>query len=270
MKVLIVGLSGIGEILLQLLIRTFQERLKKVALIDPDTWEKNQSYKTVLSAHHQIGSAKVSICKAQVKQLYPNLDVYAIKKRVQEIDPKCFEEFEVVISCVDNDETRVYLQLLCAENEKILLDLSAQITKEGRMATIRLYIPNKTPCLFCQGLKPEALMTETLKAAKKSTGYLDPDAEQDLGSVALLDTAAACIGITHLELHLTNSPKKMPSTLSFHQENHEIKQLYFKSNDHCFICGKEKILCQESCKDQEDTIAEDSKLNKVSAERNSS
>jgi len=79
-------------------------------------------------------------------------------------------------------------------------------------------------------------MTNTLRLAKEQAGYLPKNSKETLGSVALLDTAISCIGITLLENHLKKI-KDLPTSISFSQKTHEGKKLKFKSKTNCEFCG---------------------------------
>jgi len=168
----IVGTSALGMPLTNIIIRHFK-RIKKVFLIDPDTWQKHESYKHILSKRNHENMAKVDVARQLIKEYNPSIRVQEIRQKAQSTEAKkALKKTNIIIACVDNDTTRLDLQVFATQYKKILLDLSAQIIGEQRIGTIRIYIPGKTPCLVCQGLNLANIMTDTLRQAKARTGYL--------------------------------------------------------------------------------------------------
>jgi len=231
----IVGLSALGMPLLSLLLSYFSE-IKKLILIDPDVWQKNQTRKHILSKKDHTGKPKVQVAKDIVKGINQNqrIETYQLKAQ-DEKSQKAMQKTDIIIACVDNDLSRLDLQVYATAHQKILLDLSAQIIGNERFGTARLYIPEKTPCLVCQGLPANEIMSDTLKKAKIDTGYLK---ETDINprSVAVLDTEVACIGLCLL-LSFLEEENNLPTTLFLDQTKNEIKRLTFVSKDDCKICG---------------------------------
>ncbi len=233
----VIGLSAIGMPFLSLLIRSVEE-IGSLVLVDPDIWQKGQTHKHILSRNNHDRTAKTSVAKEAVRVFSKDQKVTTIKKSLQSASAQdAMNATDILISCVDNDLSRLDLQMFAKKHRKVLLDLSAQIIGEEKYGTVRLYVPGKTPCLICQGLKTDEIMTETLREAKINTGYLKGTDINPL-SVAVLDTEVACIGISLLLSFLEEN--NHPTTIILNQTRHEISRLCFVSRDGCKICGQDR------------------------------
>lgn len=240
----IIGLSALGMPLLSLLLRHFP-KIGRLVLADPDVWQKGQTSKHILSQKAHVGVPKVEVAKKLIKEFNPCQKVEAFQTEAQEEKAqKAMKKTDVIIACVDNDLSRLDLQVFATQNQKTLLDLSAQIVDEERFGTIRLYVPQKNPCLVCQGLPAEEIMSATLREAKINTGYLKGTDINPI-SVAVLDTEVACLGLSLLCAHLEGR-SGLPTTLCLNQTKQEITRLRFVCKDDCQICSpkqKEKTKC---------------------------
>jgi len=234
----IVGTSALGMPLINIIVRHFK-RIKKVFLIDPDIWQKHELYKHILSKRKHETMPKVDAAYQLIKEYNPQIRMQTINAKAQSTEAKkALKKANIIIACVDNDTTRLDLQVFASQHKKILLDLSAQIIGEERIGTIRIYVPSKTPCLVCQGLDVSNVITDSLREARTKAGYLK-GTNFNPRSIALLDTASACIGITLLLSHLEGQ-SDAPTTLSFCQNKHQITKLNFKPKKDCKICNDKK------------------------------
>lgn len=235
-SIAVIGASAMGAPALHLYLRYFQ-KTKKVILVDSDCWNKKEQYKQILSTKKDIGKTKVLTLKKTIQSFNPSIKVTTIKKRVQhQKATQAILSTDIWIIGVDDDLTRLDLQILAAKNNKTFVDLSAQIIGKERIGTIRTYIPNKTPCIVCQGLPLQNIMTKTLRQAKTKTGYLK-GTDINPRSVAILDTAVAAMGISLLTNYIEDK-KDLPTTLSYKQTSHEITKITFKKNLNCKICNQ--------------------------------
>ncbi len=234
----IIGLSALGMPLLSLLLRHFP-KIGRLVLADPDVWQKNQISKHILSLKDHVGVPKVQVAKDIVKIFSPRQKVEIFQTEAQEEKAqKAMKKTDIIIACVDNDLSRLDLQVFATQNNKTLLDLSAQIIGDERFGTVRLYVSQKSPCLVCQGLPAEEIMSATLREAKINTGYLKGTDINPI-SVAVLDTEVACLGLSLLCAHLEGK-SGLPTTLCLNQTRQEITRLWFVCKDDCKICAPKR------------------------------
>lgn len=244
-KIALVGLSGIGMPILNLMIRMFSVSI--VYLVDDDVWEEKQMLKHIFSRKKHVGEVKVVVGEQQVKEFDDSIEVIKLENKFQDKTVKSeLKNAEIIIGAVDNVEARVDMMLFAVENRKVLLDVSAEIINDERFATVRIYIPGKTPCLACQGLNLKSITTKSLKEQRIKAGYFN-NSEKKMGSVSVLDTAIATIGLTLLEGYINNEGD-LPTTISLNQSRHEFKKLYFTKHEDCNICNvleKEAERCRK-------------------------
>ncbi len=231
----IIGASAIGMPTLAILVRQFK-KLKRIFIIDHDTWQEKESYKHILSQRSDANNSKVTTAKEAIRQFSPKIKVTALCSKVQDKEAQsAMTKSDIIISCVDNDTTRLDLQVFASQHKKTLLDLSTQIIGKQRMGTARIFIPKKTPCIVCQGLNLSNVMSDSLEEAKRKTGYLK-GTNFNPRSISLLDTQTACMGITLLCNHL-ESKEHEPTTLSLDQGNHKTTKIHFDSKPECNLCS---------------------------------
>jgi len=93
-----------------------------------------------------IGKQKAGVAGKRIKELNPNLKTTIYDKNMtEELADKIINEYDMVVDCLDNFETRFILSDACVKAKKPLVHAGVS-EYYGQLMTI---IPGKGPCLRC-------------------------------------------------------------------------------------------------------------------------
>jgi len=115
LKVVIVGLGGLGGYLANQMIRL---GLLHVTLIDFDRFTESNLNRQLFSNMNNIGEYKVDVIAKELKKINPKAKIIVKREKIQDLD---FIEGDYLIDCSDNKETKIYLSRLSQENKIPLL-----------------------------------------------------------------------------------------------------------------------------------------------------
>jgi adenylyltransferase/sulfurtransferase len=93
-----------------------------------------------------VNRLKVETAKERLARFNPDIEIRSFNQRVQaESASGIFEQFDVILDCLDNLETRLLVNHICLST-RIPLVHGGAIRFNGQLMTI---IPFKGPCLRC-------------------------------------------------------------------------------------------------------------------------
>ncbi len=142
-KVLIVGVGGLGS---PVAIYLTAAGIGKLVLVDDGVLELSNMNRQILYTTEDLGKPKVYVAAERLRKLNPNVEIEAIKARLdEELAYKLVKDVDVVVDALDNWETRLILNKACVENRKPLVHAGV----EGWYGQLMTVIPGKTPCLNC-------------------------------------------------------------------------------------------------------------------------
>jgi len=142
-RVLVVGAGTLGN-----------EAVKNLALlgvgsitiIDNDIIERVNLNRCLLFREEDIGLPKARVAAERARELNPDIDVsYHIADVIFDFGGGFFENFDIVLSCLDNREARMYLNRYCYLVRRPLVDGAL----EGLSGEVKVVIPPTTSCLEC-------------------------------------------------------------------------------------------------------------------------
>ncbi len=105
-KVIIVGLGGLGGNLVNNLVRLGVHNL---LLVDDDVYEESNLNRQLFSNLNNIGKAKVEVVEDELKKINKAVNVDISITRIQEIDIATLKKYDCIIDTVDNPDTKIYL-----------------------------------------------------------------------------------------------------------------------------------------------------------------
>ncbi|PJG86383.1 molybdopterin-synthase adenylyltransferase MoeB [Conservatibacter flavescens] len=130
-RMLVVGLGGLGCAASQYLTTA---GIGHLTLLDFDTVSLSNLQRQVLHNDSRLNMPKVESAKLSLTQLNPHIDIQAIHQHLDE--PQLIQlvsDFDVVLDCTDNVETRNQLDRAC-QLKKIPLISGAAIRLEGQVS----------------------------------------------------------------------------------------------------------------------------------------
>ena len=117
-KILIIGLGGLGGYLANSLIRL---GIRELILIDPDQFSSSNLNRQLFSSHDSIGKFKVEVVKSELLKISSNLDIEIHKDCVQNLDVNTFDKIDIIVDCVDDIPTKLFLEEKASIHLKPLL-----------------------------------------------------------------------------------------------------------------------------------------------------
>lgn len=143
-RVLIVGLGGLGCAVAQYLTSS---GVGQLMLVDFDTVSLSNLQRQILHTDAEIGLPKVASAKKRLQALNPHSQIGTLNAKLSTDEwANLISQYDVVVDCTDNVETRNILNLQCFRHKRPLVSGSA-IRFEGQISVFR-YQPNE-PCYHC-------------------------------------------------------------------------------------------------------------------------
>ncbi|KAF9760982.1 SUMO-activating enzyme subunit 2, partial [Nosema granulosis] len=116
-RILVVGCGGIGCELIKLLAKGEQNHL---ILIDFDTIELSNLNRQFLFLDEDIGKFKAEMICKKIKNLIPSCEY--LVDNIKNYDLNFFKELDIVYNCLDNNESRGHVNLMCFLSKTKLID----------------------------------------------------------------------------------------------------------------------------------------------------
>ncbi|SBT75899.1 NEDD8-activating enzyme E1 catalytic subunit, putative [Plasmodium ovale] len=105
-KVLVVGCGGLGNEVIKNLVYL---SVKNISIVDYDIVEVSNLQRQFFFTEKEIGMYKVEAISKAIGGLCKNVSVKGYVSRVECFDVVFFEGFDIIIGCVDNINSRIYL-----------------------------------------------------------------------------------------------------------------------------------------------------------------
>lgn len=130
-SVLVIGTGGLGAPVLNYLTAA---GIGKIGMVDADIVDESNLQRQVLFSTQEIGEKKVEIAEAKLKSLNPNVtfqvwDEFFSLENGEEIA----SEFDLIINCTDNYDTRYVTDAIC-EQLNIPLVMGSIHNYEGQVS----------------------------------------------------------------------------------------------------------------------------------------
>ena len=204
----VIGCGGLG---CNIAVHLAGAGIGKLLLVDFDTVNKSNLNRQFLYSVEDTGDFKAKLAAARLKKYSPDTDIDFLNKKISGTeDLNEIKNLDIVFLAVDNNETRMLLQKICAENKIPFVNGGIN----GFYGTAYLYVPEKSPCLDCAGLT----QTESGGVSVSSTAGIIGALETEIGIKYLLGDDESA-GILHI------------------YDNGEISKLKIKPQKNCGLCG---------------------------------
>lgn len=247
LRVAVVGASGTGSLMIELLSRAGVEEVLVFELDSADETNLNR----VL--HLRIKDAQANVNKGE--RLAEAIAETGLPTKVTPVgggdirDPDVAAELrgcDLLIGCVDRDWPRVILSEIAYQYLIPYIDLGTEIgASDGEIQSVDArvsYVHPGRPCLMCSGIvNEERIRLEGLERQERdrvhAMGYSE---DLDLKAPAVMDVnmraaSAAMLIIRHLFQPFLGTP--LPHTLRESITNFSSKYLRFESSRDCTVCG---------------------------------
>ncbi len=141
-KVAVIGAGGLGCPVITYLVAAGIGYLK---IIDADSIDISNLQRQFLYSPEHIGASKSQTAAEGMSKFNPNVQIQATNKRLNTDNiSELLADFDIIVDCSDNFETRYLLNRFAIRNEKILIS-GAVSTMNGQLFTFK----NGSPCYEC-------------------------------------------------------------------------------------------------------------------------
>ena len=112
-KVAVIGAGALGQMAAHQLVRSGFEQL---ILVDGDVLEYSNFNRQLYATDSTVGRSKVEVLKAGLLDIHPQIDITTYETFLNGNNGKeLVSEADIVVDCVDDMETKVYLEKLMDE-----------------------------------------------------------------------------------------------------------------------------------------------------------
>lgn len=142
---LIIGAGGLGS---PAALYLASAGVGKITLVDDDEVDLTNLQRQVLHTTKRIGQAKVSSAKQALEEINPEIEIIAIKQRVDaDRLQQLMQSVTVVLDCCDNFSTRHAVNHACVKY-RVPLVSGAAISFDGQISVFDARDAN-SPCYAC-------------------------------------------------------------------------------------------------------------------------
>lgn len=165
-KVLVVGTGGLGSPTLMALAVS---GVGTIGLIDDDTVDLSNLNRQILHDETYVGTSKTLSAQYRLKQMNKDIEINTYNERLTEERARIiFPEYDVIIDCVDNYETRSAVSTVATELDKIVIEGGI----EGFNGYVQIIQPHETACFNCGGVIDKDIYRQVLGACTGIIGNI--------------------------------------------------------------------------------------------------
>lgn len=178
-RLAIVGLGGLGSIAAEAAARM---GFKHLTLIDADHVEASNLNRLQGVGMADVGRLKVDVLAERLCALFPDLQVHAVAAEVFGQDAqKALEQADGMLGCVDNEETRWWLNRFSVQymlpwwDAGVLIETDPALVTYSRVSAV---LPGAGPCGHCSPIRffdrqvPQRFLDADTRTAMRSAGYV--------------------------------------------------------------------------------------------------
>ncbi len=137
-NILLVGIGGVGGACFEALVRL---GLKRITIIDKDTFDITNLNRQILSTNSNIGHSKVLEAEIRAKDINPNIliekkEIFLNEENINEID---YRKYDFIIDCCDTITTKF---LLIQQALKYNVNIISSMGTGNRLDPTKLELTN--------------------------------------------------------------------------------------------------------------------------------
>ena len=244
LKVGVVGCSGTGSILIELLARNC---IGEIVIVDPDIVEEKNLNRIINSSlkDAKIGSPKVEIIKNAIDKMGLDVKVTTYQSHTSNIDVVSeLKTCDVLFGCVDSAIGRYHLDCIAAAYLIPYFDVGVQIESDGngsisQAIMVSNYIEPCVSSLFSVGVYTnEQVSAESLKMyspdqyeKQKEEGYII-GIDEDQPAVISINMQASCLAVNDFLARIHNY--RLDSNNEFDIQKMSFTHGYYQNQKNCY------------------------------------
>lgn len=141
-RIAIIGGGGLGLAALQGLLDFKLAVSNRITLFDYDSVEESNIHRQIFYTINDLGKSKIETLR---DKFAGTIGVEFIEMKINEETVKALKNFDLILLCVDNADTRLVVNDFCVKNEKPFIEAGV----EGFVGTVFIYVPHQTACYRC-------------------------------------------------------------------------------------------------------------------------
>tara|TARA_R110002167_G_scaffold30531_3_gene101050 strand:- start:430 stop:1269 length:840 start_codon:yes stop_codon:yes gene_type:complete len=246
-RLLFLGAGGLGSIAIA---QSALLGVGNMAMVDREEISNSNRNRYVGVWHDDPvpGSAKVDIARRHVQLIDPDITVQAINADILSREAvEAVKAADYVVSSVDNDGVRFFINEACLAYEKPLIDLASDVPEVGVFGGRVAVVAGGHGCLHCMDiLDPDDVrrfFSSRDQLENEAAVYgIEASALDEAGpSVVSLNGVVVSLGVTALMALITEMP--MPYTLqTYRGDKGTVTRQTTKQVEGCYYCSAVKGL----------------------------
>lgn len=248
LSIALVGAGGTGSIALEALVRA---GFRKIYIIDADEIETSNLNRLQGTSPQDVGRNKAVFLTEQADRIAPTGKYKAIAADAfsgEALD--VLRQSDVILGCVDNHETRWYLNRLAVQYLLPYFDCGVRIYPQPEVAfqgRVNIVIPGLTPCGHCSDVdfftrkRPDRFVDKRTLEAQRQAGYIKGEGGLPSPATYMLNAQTASLMVQEL-LNWICGWQPLAHSVFFRSQPAEIQRLDrgnypYGPADDCPLCS---------------------------------
>jgi molybdopterin/thiamine biosynthesis adenylyltransferase len=215
-RVLVIGAGGLGSAAIYYLAAA---GFGTIGIVDPDSVELSNLNRQILHFTGDIGKAKTDSARNKLELFNPLIEIRTYPLEIDKENIRCIiEEYDLVLDCVDNLDTRFTVNAACHQGDKLLIEAGVR-EFEGFVFPI---LPGMSACFHCLHPDPSEYSSEN-------------------ETVAVIGCTAGVIGTIQaaeaLKFILDVNRKPLSAMFYIDLLDMQIDNIEIEKNPECPVCG---------------------------------
>ncbi len=119
--------------------------IKRLIIVDNDKIELSNINRMIFFDREDVGKSKARVLAERINLKFPYVEVWASEESLEKIPISYYLKSNLVISCLDNILTRIFLTDISRKYNIPIIDGGIS----GHQARVQTYVPPTGPCLIC-------------------------------------------------------------------------------------------------------------------------
>jgi molybdopterin/thiamine biosynthesis adenylyltransferase len=240
-----IGCVGSGGLMNPFIIQAMHHGFKNFIIIDHDRLEEHNLNRFLGGKHSDVGTYKTDVIKRILSEYDSTINIEsAISSFPDDQTQSLLSSCDMIVCGVDNDYTRVNVQLLALALSKPLLDMGSGIflhnntslnpTIDERGGQIRLSIPDRG-CLVCMGLNLAFVKDFKRDDFDIQRGYI-VGTDLTPPSIITLNSTIASMALKMLVDYITDTGISKRH-IKYNEKDLKLYHVLVNKNENCPVCG---------------------------------
>jgi len=236
---------GAGGVMNPFVVQAVHHGFRKFTIIDSDRLEPHNLNRFIGASLSDEGRYKTDILKEYILKLRPDAEVVTVNSMFPEGESvNAIAERDLIVSGVDNNYTRILVQLYALALNRAFFDMGSGIFLEDNDAEVPVvderggqvrFLSPGGPCLACMGVDPAVVKNRARMELEARRGYI---AGTDLTppSVVTLNFAVSSICL-NMAVEYVTTGRLEDNHIHYEEVGRRILKIREERREGCPVCG---------------------------------